>query len=92
MRKLFLGHAFALAIVAMASSSPVLAAGDGTMVTGTVTRADSESGKIVIDGETYTMDKQGGTSMMPNEGDKVSLTYEDRGGSKVVTRIGQATQ
>jgi hypothetical protein len=92
MRKLFLGYGFALAIAVMGPTSPALAAGEGMSVTGTVTEADSESGKFKLNGETYSMAKQGGTSMMPQSGDKVTLTYEDRGGDKVVTRIGQATQ
>lgn len=93
MRKPVLGSILAAAMAAAALSPlPALAAGQGSMVTGTVTSADSESGKIVVNGETYVMDKQAGTAMMPASGDKVSLTYEERGGEKVVTRIGQAAQ
>jgi hypothetical protein len=42
-------------------------------------RVDRENGKITVGSETYTMDKQSGTSMMPAVGDKVTLTYKDSG-------------
>ena len=93
MRKPFLAGALALALGAMATGPlPAMAADEGQKVTGTVSSVDQETGKVVIDGETYMMDKQAGTVMMPAAGDKVSLTYRDEGGKKVVTRIGQATQ
>ncbi len=93
MPKRLLGGAFAMILAAgVAGSLPANAADEGTMVTGTVTSADAETGKVVINGETYMMDKQGGTNMLPAAGDKVSLTYKDSGGQKIVTRIGQATQ
>jgi Cu/Ag efflux protein CusF len=92
MRKPFLGSAFAMVLAAVAAGPLPAMAAEGTMVTGTVTSADQESGKVVINGETYMMDKQAGTVMMPAAGDKVSLTFRDEGGKKVVTRIGQATQ
>ncbi|MCE3245557.1 MAG: hypothetical protein K0S72_1685 [Arthrobacter sp.] len=93
MRKPFLAGALALGLAAMATGPlPAMAADEGQMVTGTVTSVDEETGKVVINGETYMMDKQAGTVMLPDAGDKVSLTYRDQGGQKVVTRIGQATQ
>ena len=60
MRKPFLGSAFALTFATMVGASPALAADEGKMVTGTVTEASSETGMIVVDGETYTMAKQVG--------------------------------
>jgi hypothetical protein len=84
MRKLAM---FGLAAAILAGGS-VLAA-EGKSVTGTVSRADAESGQIVINDQTFIMPKQGGTAMMPEPGDSVTLYYEEQGGQMVVTRIGQ---
>ena len=92
MRKPFLGSAFALTFATMVGASPALAADEGKMVTGTVTEADSETGMITVDGQTYKMPQQSGTAMMPAPGDKISLFYREEGGQKVITRIGQAAQ
>jgi hypothetical protein len=93
MLKRLLSAAFAMILApTVAGLLPARAADEGTMVIGTVISVDRENGKITVGSETYTMDKQSGTSMMPAAGDKVALTYKDSGGQKIVTKIGQATQ
>ena len=67
-------------------------AASGTEVTGVVTSVDEEAHEIVIDGQTYAMPEQGGTAMLPAEGDRVTLFYREEGGQKVITRIGQPQQ
>jgi hypothetical protein len=65
----------------------------GTEVTGVVTSADEQTHEIVIDGQTYLMPEEGGgAALMPAEGDEVTLFYEEQGGRKVITRIGQPRQ
>jgi len=64
----------------------------GKEITGTVSQVDKENRQFVVDGQTYTMEQAGGADMMPQAGNKVKFSFEDKGGKKVVTRIGQATQ
>jgi hypothetical protein len=93
MPKRLLGATFAMILApAVAGSLPARAADEGKRVIGTVMSVDRENGKITVGSETYTMDKQSGTSMMPHAGDKVTLTYKDSGGQKIVTTIGRAKQ
>jgi hypothetical protein len=63
---------------------------EGTKVSGIVTAADTQTQEITIDGETYVMPKEGGgASLFPQTGAEVTLYYEEQGGQKVITRIGQ---
>lgn len=64
----------------------------GKEVTGTVSQVDKENRQFIVDGQTYTVEQAGGADMMPQAGNKVRFSFEDKGGKKVVTRIGQATQ
>jgi hypothetical protein len=74
-------------LAAMLAAGSALA--EEKSVSGNVRSADSESGKIVINDQTFIMPRQTGTDMMPQPGDPVTLYYEERGGEMVVTRIGQ---
>jgi hypothetical protein len=64
----------------------------GKEVTGIVTQVDKENRQFVVDGQTYSLEQSGGANMMPQAGNKVKFSYADRGGQKIVTRIGQAGQ
>lgn len=64
----------------------------GKEVTGIVSQVDKENRAFVVDGQTYTVEQAGGADMMPQAGNKIKFSYDERGGKKVVTRIGQATQ
>jgi hypothetical protein len=66
---------------------------EDTKVTGIVTAADSQTHEITIDGESYVMPEEGGgASLFPQTGAEVTLYYEEQGGEKVITRIGQAQE
>jgi Cu/Ag efflux protein CusF len=89
MRKLML-TGVALALGALSPQAAVAQQqGSGTKVTGIVTEADEEMHKITINDETFVMPEEGGTALFPQEGDEVTLFYEEKGGEKVITRIGQ---
>ena len=79
-----------LGTIAWPGDAPLAAAGSEPEVTGFVARADREAGQIVINGETYIL--QGGEVTLPEAGSKVTLSYQERGGQKVITRIGQPKQ
>jgi len=65
----------------------------GTEVTGIVTQADKQARWIVVDGQTYTFPETGGGDVgMPAAGEKVTLSYRESGGKKVITKVGQAKQ
>ena len=65
----------------------------GTEVTGIVTQADKQARWIVVDGQTYTFAETGGGDVgMPAAGEKVTLSYQERDGQKVITKLGQAKQ
>ena len=65
----------------------------GTEVTGIVTQADRQAGWIIVDGQTYVLSQKGGGDVgLPAVGEKVTLAYQERGGQKVITRLGQAKQ
>jgi hypothetical protein len=89
MRKLMLAGV-ALALGALSPQGGIAQQQDsGTKVTGTVTEADENMQKITVNDETFVMPEQGGTVVFPQVGDKVTLFYEEQGGEKVITRIGQ---
>ena len=65
----------------------------GTEVTGIVTQADKQARWIVVDGQTYTFPETGGADAgMPAAGEKITLSYKESGGKKVITKLGQAKQ
>jgi lipopolysaccharide export system protein LptA len=67
-----------------------LAASQANKVTGTVQQVDEQTGRIVIDGQTFVMQQSGPLALTPEVGHKVTLFYEERNGRKVITRIGQS--
>jgi hypothetical protein len=79
-----------LGTIAWPGGAPLAATSSETEVTGIVTRADEQAGKIVINGETYIL--QGAEASLPRAGSTVTLSYEERGGQKVITKIGQPKQ
>jgi hypothetical protein len=79
-----------LGTIAWPGGAPLAATSSETEVTGIVTRADEQAGKIVINGETYIL--QGAEVSLPKAGNKITLSYQERGGQKVITKIGQAKQ
>jgi hypothetical protein len=79
-----------LGTIAWPGGAPLAATSSETEVTGIVTRADEQAGKIVINGETYIL--QGAEVSLPRAGSTVTLSYEERGGQKVITKIGQPKQ
>ena len=65
----------------------------GTEVTGIVTQADKQARWIVVDGQTYTFAETGGADAgMPAAGEKITLSYKESGGKRVITKLGQAKQ
>jgi len=97
MRKSLLGLAVALALTpALAAHAQNATTGaataDGTKVTGVVKEVDKNGGRLVVNDETYMLPPSGGTFVVPDKGDEITFFYEDRGGQKVVTRIGQKQQ
>jgi hypothetical protein len=100
MRKLLLVAA-ALAAGVLSLNGAVLAIGpekggqqtagnEGTKVTGTVMKVDSNTGEITIDDQTYQMLMGAGAGLEPEVGAKVTAYYQERDGKKTITRIGQA--
>ena len=87
MRKLLVACACGLSLTI---AGTVLAASEGTEVMGRVEKFDQRSGRVVIDGETFIMEPSGPLALTPQVGHKVTLFYEERGGRKVITRIGQS--
>jgi hypothetical protein len=86
MRKIMLvAAALALGAVGTASAGEM-------KVTGIVTKADEQSKQITVGDKSFDMSDQAGTAMFPQVGGKVTLSYEERDGKNVVTRIGQAQQ
>jgi hypothetical protein len=71
-------------------ANTALAASEANKVTGTVQKVDKQSGRVVIDGETFVMQQSGPLALTSQVGHKVTLFYEERNGQKVITRIGQA--
>ena len=67
-----------------------LAESEVSEVTGTVQQVDEQTGRIVIDGQTFVMKQSGPLALEPQVGSKVTLFYEERNGQKVITRIGQS--
>ena len=69
------------------------AAEEGMKVTGMVTEADQQTNEITIDDQKFVMpDAAGGASMWPQVGAEITVFYEEQGGQKVITRIGQAEE
>ena len=68
------------------------AAGTRDEVTGIVTQADKQAGWIVVDGQTYTLSQEGGGEVtLPAAGEKITFSYQERGGQRVITnRAGEA--
>jgi hypothetical protein len=65
----------------------------GTEVTGIVTQADKQARWIVVDGQTYSFPETGGADAgMPAAGEKITLSYKESGGKRVITKLGQAKQ
>jgi Cu/Ag efflux protein CusF len=58
-------------------------------ITGTVEKADPQTGRIVVDGQTLFM-PQRSEAPNPKRGDKVTFTYEEQGGKKVITSFRQS--
>jgi hypothetical protein len=79
-----------LGTIAWPGGAPLAQTSSNTEVTGIVTRADEQAGKIVINGETYIF--KGGEVSLPKAGNKITISYQERDGQKVITRIGQAKQ
>jgi hypothetical protein len=87
MRKLFLAG---ICGVMLALAGIALAASEANMVTGVVQKVDQQSGRVVIDGQTFVMKKSGPLALVPQVGHKVALFFDERNGEKVITRLGQA--
>ena len=79
-----------LGTIAWPGGAPLAATSSEPEVTGIVTRADEQAGQIVINGETYIF--KGGEVSLPRAGSTVTVSYQERGGQKVITKIGQAKQ
>jgi hypothetical protein len=79
-----------LGTIACPGGAPLAQTSSGTEVTGIVTRADEQARQIIVNGETYTL--QGAEVSLPKAGNKITLSYEERAGQKVITRIGQPKQ
>jgi hypothetical protein len=86
MTKLLLG---VVCVLALTIVGPALSAGEASKVTGTVEQVDKQTGRIVIDGQSFDMQQSGPLALTPQVGQKVTVFYEERNGQKVVTRIGQ---
>jgi hypothetical protein len=92
MRKVVLVAAALAAGVVGTNQLVYQAAAEEMKVTGIVTKADEQSKQITVGDKTFDMSDQAGTAMFPQVGGKVTLSYEERNGKNVVTRIGQAQQ
>jgi hypothetical protein len=94
-RRQLLSAAGGLALLGAAWTGNTYAAdtSSGTEVTGIVTQADKQARWIVINGETYTFPETGGGDAgMPAAGEKVTLSYKESGGKRVITKLGQPKQ
>ena len=94
-RRRLLSVAGGLALLGAAWAGDTYAAetSSGTEVTGIVTQADRQAGWIIVDGQTYVLSQKGGGDVgLPAAGEKVTLSYQERDGQKVVTKLGQAKQ
>jgi hypothetical protein len=78
----------ALLSVPAAGVAPARGAGAGREITGTVEKADSESGRLVVEGQTLFMPPNPEAPSL-KAGDRVTLGYEERDGRKVVTSFRQ---
>ena len=65
------------------------AGNEGTKVTGTVMKVDQDTGEITIDDQTYQLLLGAGAGLQPQVGAKVTAYYQEKGGKKTITRIGQ---
>ena len=101
MRKLLIAAAAVTASVLSLNGPASLAIGpeqggqqeagkEGTKVTGTVTKVDQATGEITIDDQTYQLLLGAGAGLEPQVGAKVTAYYEERGGKKTITKMGQA--
>ena len=94
-RRRLLSAAGGLALLGAAWTGDTYAAetSSGTEVTGIVTQADKQAGWIIVDGQTYVLSQKGGGDVgLPAAGEKITLSYQERDGQKVVTKLGQAKQ
>jgi hypothetical protein len=94
-RRQLLSAAGGLALLGAAWTGDTYAAetSSGTEVTGIVTQADKQARWIVVNGETYTFPETGGADAgMPAAGEKVTLSYKESGGKRVITKLGQPKQ
>ena len=91
-RRQLLSAACGLALLGAAWTGIARAAetSSGTEVTGIVTQADKQARSIVIDDQTYVL--EGAEVTLPDAGDKLTLSYQERGGQRIITKIGQAKQ
>jgi len=60
-------------------------------ITGTVEKVDTEAGRVVVDGQTLFM-PQSSEAPSPKLGDKVTFTYQEQGGKKVITSFRQGAK
>jgi Cu/Ag efflux protein CusF len=74
----------------LALAGIALAASEANMVTGVVQKVDPQSGRVVIDGQSFIMKDSGPLALVPQVGHKVTLFFDERNGQKVITRLGQA--
>jgi hypothetical protein len=86
MPKLFLGVACVRALTIV---GPALSASEASKATGTVQQVGKQTGRIVIDGQSFDLQQSGPLALTPQVGQKVTVLYEERSGQKVITRIGQ---
>ena len=49
---------------------------------------DTASGRVVVDGQDYFI-PPAADGLSPQAGDKITFTYEEQGGRRVVTSFGQ---
>ena len=57
-------------------------------ISGTVEEFDTASGRVVVDGQDYFIPPSA-DGLSPQAGDRITLTYEEQGGRRVVTSVGQ---
>jgi hypothetical protein len=92
-RLLLTAGGLALLGAAWAGNAHAAETSSGTEVTGIVTQADKQARWIVVDGQTYTFPETGGADAgMPAAGEKITLSYKETGGKRVITKLGQAKQ
>ena len=87
MRAMFLAVVF---ILLTAATGGVVAGAEAKReVRGTVEEFDMTTGRVVVDGQDYFIPMTG-EGLRPKAGDKISFTYEEQGGRKVVTSVDQS--